>query len=422
VINQRSLTEVDGLRDGPDYVRPYRGPYSFASIPALIRELFGDQAGPAGLAEQLIGPLAREYDKVVLCLVDGLGWRFLDQLGERYPFLDRLLAEGYTTKLESQFPSTTTVHVTTLHTGLPVAGHGLYEWFCLEPAVDRIINPLSFSYAGDTQPGTLLAAGVRPEAVLPRGRHYTALAELGISSTLFQSRAFTPSPYMYVAGSDVEAVPTDGPADGVRQLADAVLAERGRGFFYLYAGEIDTAAHRFGIGSPEFTSAADEVLAALETLHGELSGKVANTLLLLTADHGLVESSIERLVRLEQVAPELGAWIRRSRDGQRLAPAGSARDLFLHVEDAHVEAAVALLADRLAGVAEVRPCRDLISEGYFRGEPTARFLSRVAEVAVLPRRADLVWWNEGGRFSRIPGHHGGLSPEEMEIPLLALAY
>ncbi|HEX4213879.1 MAG TPA: alkaline phosphatase family protein [Candidatus Dormibacteraeota bacterium] len=423
MINERSLRAIDGLRDGPDYVRPYEGVYSFATIPSMVRQAFGDRRVASGLVTQLIGPLAGEFDRVVLCLVDGFGWRFLEQFEGRYPFLHRLVTEGYVTKLEAQFPSTTTAHVTTLHSDMPVAEHGLYEWLSYDPTVDRIICPLRFSYAGDDEEaGNLLAGGIQPEAVLPRGRHYTALAELGVSSRLFQSRVFTPSPYMHVAGSDVEAIPTDGPADGARQLAEAVLAERGRGFFFLYAGELDSAAHRHGIGSPQFVTAADEVMSALEALHGQLAGKAASTLLLVTADHGLVESRIDRLVRLEEAAPELGDWMRRSRDGWRLAPAGSGRDLFLHVEDAHLEAAVALLADRLAGVAEVRPTRDLISEGYFRGEASARFRSGMADLAVLPRRLDLVWWNEGGRFRKIPGHHGGLSPEEMEIPLLASAY
>lgn len=413
------MSVIEGLRVGLDYVRPYPGVYSFASIPSLCRELLGDR-GRSDLAEQLVGPLAAEYDKVVLCLVDGFGWRFLQEFEGRYPFLDRMMTEGYVTKLEAQFPSTTTAHVTTLHTNLPVADHGLYEWLFYDPTVDRVICALKYAYAGDDEePGNLLAAGIRPDAILPLGRHYTALAELGVTSRLFQSRAFTPSPYMYVAGENVEAIPTDGPAEGASRLAEAVLAERGRGFFFLYAGELDSAAHRHGPGSAQFAAAADLVMSTLEGLYAQLAGNAPRTLLLVTADHGLVDSRIDRLVRLEQTAPEIGDWMRRSRDGTRLAQAGSGRDLFLHIEDSRLEQAMELLAGRLAGIAEVRATRDMIAEGFFRGEPGPRLLSRVGNLAILPRRLDLVWWNEGGRFPKIPGHHGGLSADEMEIPLLA---
>ena len=45
----------------------------------------------------------------------------------------------------SQFPSTTTAHLTTLSTGLPVEQHGLYEWRCYEPSLGVVIRPLLFA-------------------------------------------------------------------------------------------------------------------------------------------------------------------------------------------------------------------------------------------------------------------------------------
>jgi hypothetical protein len=42
---------------------------------------------------------------------------------------------------------------------------------------------------------------------------------------------------------------------------------------------------------------------------------------------------------------------------------------------------------------------------------------------VLPYAREGVWWYERGRFEqRAHGSHGGLSPQEMETELLALAY
>ena len=67
--------------------------------------------------------------------------------------------------MTAQFPTTTTVHTTTIHTGLSVAEHGLYEWFVYEPELDRLICPLTFSFAGDDDPHTLLAAGFDPQHV-----------------------------------------------------------------------------------------------------------------------------------------------------------------------------------------------------------------------------------------------------------------
>ena len=48
------------------------------------------------------------------------------------------------------------------------------------------------------------------------------------------------------------------------------------------------------------------------------------------------------------------------------------------------------------------------------------FLARLAEVVVLPHPGEAAWWLEPGRFEQeFYGQHGGLSPDEVEIPLLA---
>jgi hypothetical protein len=84
-----------------------------------------------------------------------------------------------------------------------------------------------------------------------------------------------------------------------------------------------------------------------------------------------------------------------------------------------VEAVCTGLAERLEGVADVVPVAELIDEGIF-AEPSPRLSARLANVAVLPRHGEAVYWHEPGRFvQRLFGQHGGLSPQEMEIPLVA---
>ena len=90
----------------------------------------------AGFAElpARIAALTREHERVAVVLLDAFGWKFLQRHAD-HPFLKRLEIEP----VASQFPSTTTAHLTTLYTGLPVARHGLYEWQVYEPAVDGIV-------------------------------------------------------------------------------------------------------------------------------------------------------------------------------------------------------------------------------------------------------------------------------------------
>ena len=61
-------------------------------------------------------------------LLDAFGWEFVQRHGD-HPLLRRLEIE----QVASQFPSTTTAHLTTMSTGLPVEEHGLYEWRSSSP-------------------------------------------------------------------------------------------------------------------------------------------------------------------------------------------------------------------------------------------------------------------------------------------------
>jgi hypothetical protein len=51
---------------------------------------------------------------------------------------------------------------------------------------------------------------------------------------------------------------------------------------------------------------------------------------------------------------------------------------------------------------------------------STRFLARAGNLVILPYRGESVWWFEKDKYEqRFRGHHGGLTKQEMEIPLLS---
>ena len=136
--------------------------------------------------------------RVGLVLLDAFGWTFVQRHLE-HPLLRRLAHQGPLEPVASQFPSTTTAHVTTLHSGLPVGEHGLYEWRVLEPSAGRVIIPLTSSWGDEGSPDALRAAGIPPERYVPSPSWYEQLAVHGIESTTIEPAAFCPSTYDEVA-------------------------------------------------------------------------------------------------------------------------------------------------------------------------------------------------------------------------------
>ena len=142
----------------------------------------------------------------------------------------------------------------------------------------------------------------------------------------------------------------------------------------------------------------------------------------MTADHGQVEVSPSNTYYINKRLPEILPYLKTNRKGIPLAPAGSARDMFLHVEEQHIETVLSLLQERLAGIAEIYRTEDLLAQQFFGlQEPSPTLLARLGNIVILPYMHETVWWYEEGHFAmHFRGHHGGLTPDEMEIPLFVL--
>lgn len=96
--------------------------------------------------------------------------------------------------------------------------------------------------------------------------------------------------------------------------------------------------------------------------------------------------------------------------------------MFLHIKEEYVATVITELQQRLQNRAEVYRTEDLIAQHFFGLEkPSRTFLGRVGNIVILPYKRETVWWYEENKFNmHFQGHHGGLTPEEMEIPLLLL--
>jgi hypothetical protein len=387
--------------------RPEQGRRCFDQLPATLeRVLTGQTAGPA-----LDEPLLRErLSRVAFVFLDGFGWRFLERQA-RHPLVERVRSDGLVAQLTSQFPSTTTAHVTTIHSGLPVAEHGLYEWHVLEPKLNRLITPLLYSYAGDPGRDTLVGT-LDPEDVFPEGFLYGRLASHGIRSTVVQPADIAGSSPSRPLLREADVLAFSTLSQGLAAAAAAL--EDAPAYAHVYVHAVDSLMHSIGPDDSRVDLAFASALRAVDR-----TPFPTGTLVLVTADHGMSPVHPGRTVYVNDIWPELAAHLETGADGKPLAPAGSCRDLFLHVREGHLDEPRDELAERLDGIAEVAPVEALVTEGIF-AEPSQRLRERLAGLVVLPRYGEAVYWREPGRFVQdLHGQHGGLSPEEMEIPLLA---
>jgi hypothetical protein len=390
-----------------DWCRPEQGRRCFDQLPATLERLLtGTTDGPA-IDEPLLG---ERFERVAFVYFDAFGWTFLERHAD-HPLFARARSDGLLLQLTAQFPSTTTAQVTTIHSGLPVAEHGLYEWHVYEPSLDRLITPLLFSFAGDGGRGTL-GGIIDPDDLFPTESLHARLAEKGVPTSIVLPASIAASAPNVALLRGTEVRSFDDP-EAAFAVAAAAL-EAGARHAHVYVDTIDSLMHAVGPDDPLAGAATRLVLDAVAA-----ATFPAGTLVLLTADHGMSPVDPERTVYVNELWPELETHLETGADGKPLAPAGSCRDLFLHALDGHVEDVCAGLGERLEGLADVVPVDELVAEAVFSA-PSPRLRARLASVAVLPRYGEAVYWHEPGRFDQhLHGQHGGLSPQEMEIPLVA---
>jgi len=384
------------------FIKPRYDSGGFAGIPNRVKDAFS----------------SGKYDAEVLLLVDAFGWRFFERFQDA-AFVKRMAKYGGIEKLISQFPSTTAAHVTTIHTGLPVGQSGVYEWYYYEPLVDQIIAPLLFSYAGTKDRDTLKPTGIEPAALYPKGKFYPDLKKMGVDPYVFGLREYTPSTYSNVvmAGAELRSFKTL--SEALINLGLLLEKKTGPAYVHLYFDKVDTLCHEYGPNAPQTEAEIETFLLIMEHYFDRIfNGK--KILFLMTADHGASEVDPQTTIFLNTNPRFAGfeRFLKTNLKGQLLVPAGSARDMFLYIKDDLLDEAQSFLATRLEGKADVERTESLIADGYFGTEISSRFKERVGNLVILSYRYESVWWYEKDKFEqKYYGHHGGLTPQEMETIL-----
>ncbi|OBJ03194.1 nucleotide pyrophosphatase [Mycobacterium sp. 1482292.6] len=338
---------------------------------------------------------ADRIDRVLVVLVDGLGWDLLPQLAGSAPLLASVLAggTGRLTRLDCTFPSTTPTSLVSLGTGAQPGEHGILGFTLRVPGTDRVLNHVR--WRDDPPPATwqpvptwferLQAAGVSARAVLP---------------AVFVGSGLTEAAYR-----GAELHPADPADDYARLVADVLRA--GPGLVYGYTAELDTAAHVFGIGSQQWHAAAANVDALLTRLLEALPPTAA---MLVTADHGGINVPERARIDLDS-DPRLSEGIE--------VVAGEPRVRYLHTVPGAAGDVRAAWGELLDGSATVYGREEAVATGMF-GTVAPHHLERLGDVVVVCSgdAAVLASAHEPPEASRLVGFHGGATAAEMAIPLI----
>ena len=352
-------------------------------------------AALSGVANQLgFG----RVDSAIVVLVDGLGASSLRARGGHARTMSTALAAGPT--IDSIFPTTTAAALASLTTGVRPGIHGLVGYSVLDAAHDRVINQLS-GWDDELDP----AVWQSEDTVFQRA------GEMGFDAVVVGPARYEDTGFTHAVLRGARYRAAASIADRFRAAADWLRESRPSGLLYLYIPELDSAAHKYGWESPEWT-------ARLEELDGELAAFVAHLGasdgVVLTADHGVVDVPTSSHILID-TAPELLEGIR--------FVAGEPRCLQLHF-DADLsaddrEALVALWRQYESSRSWVVTREEAIEAGWF-GTVSKTVEPRIGDLLVAARKKIAYYDARTASVSsmQMVGQHGSWSAEEMQVPLL----
>jgi hypothetical protein len=183
-----------------------------------------------------------------------------------------------------------------------------------------------------------------------------------------------------------------------------IHARHPRSLTYVYAHEVDAAAHAKGVGSDAWTAALEDVDAALAGFVGTLGARAG---LLVTGDHGGLDVPFDDHVILD---PALLEGVRHI--------SGEPRCLALHLETgadaAEVFARWRTAEGRRAWIATRE---EAIDAGLF-GAVDPDVVPRIGDILVAARARIAYYPDDRDPGRSMVGQHGSLTREERDIPLL----
>ena len=356
-----------------------------------------------GVVPQLLASLDARPDwfpaarSAILVLVDGLGRGNLTARSGHARFLASHLAKRDAAR--TVFPSTTATALTSLLTGTDAGVHGIVGYRARVPGTMTAPNQLKGWETDGLDPLEWQRAEPLFEQAAAAGRPVFVVSIPQYAATGF-TRAIQ---------RGATFLPATTPEERFAVAAEAAATHPGA-LVYVYVPELDTVGHARGWESDEWLQSLEQVDAGIRRLHERAP---ADTGILVTSDHGMVDVPAERHVLLRAGDDLL--------DDVALV-AGEPRMLQLYVDDGAAAAVVARWRSSEQSRSWVMTREEAVTAGLYGPVVADEVLPRIGDVLVAAR-GSVAYYDDrlvDKKAQRMIGQHGSLTDQERIVPLIRL--
>lgn len=343
-----------------------------------------------------------KYKNIVLLVVDGLGYEFL--LNNQKQVIHNFEYQ----KIQSVFPSATSIALTSFATGLPAQQHGITWWYMLFKELGIVWVTLPFcsriNWVPFSESGINADIFFNKESLFEKSKreNYIINREFLINTEYTRATGKNTSKYWYI---DFNGLCTN--------IENIIAQNNEKKYIYAYDPEFDWLSHKYWINSNETYNYSEKIFTHIKELINHIKG--TDTLLLITADHWLIDTTDQRTFFIEDY-PEIKNML-------SLPLCWETRVIYCYVKATKKEEFMNAIKDTFGNICDIYDSNQLIKEWYFGlYETNPELENRVWDFTIIMKENYVLLDSViNQKREKIVGHHWGISKEELYIPLIKIS-
>lgn len=333
------------------------------------------------------------YKNVVLLVIDGLGYNYLEKTNS---FLSKCISR----KLEGAFPLTTAASNTVFSFGVPVQQHGLTGWFVYLKEIGVITTVLPFTerYGGSNlaEQGFDVASiiGVEP---------FTKNIDRAAYKIVDEVYAF--SAFNKAASIGSEIIPVKPFKETFEKIKELLETDEKK-YVHAYIGDFDSSGHDVGLASKKTTKIFEEIDRYVESLSGR-----KDTIILVTADHGMVDTNENTWIKLNDFQDLY--------DCLSMPLSGDTRIGYCYIKSGYESKFMTLVHKYLGEKVFLFKSDSMVENNWFGdGIPHSNLKHRVGDFTLIAKENYVLYDNlQNQNHHPHIGQHSGITDDEVYVPL-----
>jgi len=380
-------------------LRPNYDGGSILNLIASIEEVLGGKPKYKPLNDIDLSGI-KNFKNIVFIVVDGLGYEFLMKHGKGTKFNENIIG-----KITSTFPTSTSAAMTGLMTGLSPQEHGMTGWYMFSKELGCQIIPLPYvPRFGGFDFGKILK-------INKMFRIPSFVDKLKIRTYMLLNEKIISSRFTKAVSGKAKRIGYKNMGDFFSKIKNITKSGNQRKFIFSYYNEFDGLCHDFGSESKKTLGHFNKLAKKLDDFLKSLK----DTIVIITADHGIKELDKSKSINLKY-HPKL-------KEALVMPLTGEGRFAYCYVKVGKEKEFETYVRSKLNRYCDLFRSEDLLKRGYFgKFEVHKDFLDRIGDYTIIMKEnysiGDSLLFRKKISFNI--GDHGGLSKEELYVPVIVI--